>query len=69
MMPADDRRWEILEKVGAYAAGELEGAEAREWLTREADVRAGARALVDLYEEVVPRGRQRSSRTRRSTAS
>jgi anti-sigma-K factor RskA len=30
MMPADDRRWEILEKVGAYAAGELEGEEARE---------------------------------------
>jgi anti-sigma-K factor RskA len=30
MMPADDRRWEMLEKVGAYAAGELEGEEARE---------------------------------------
>jgi anti-sigma-K factor RskA len=30
MMPAGDRRWEILEKVGAYAAGELEGEEARE---------------------------------------
>jgi anti-sigma-K factor RskA len=30
MMPANDRRWEILEKVGAYAAGELEGEEARE---------------------------------------
>ena len=30
MMPADDRRWEILEKIGAYAAGELEGEEARE---------------------------------------
>jgi anti-sigma-K factor RskA len=30
MMPADDRRWEILEKVGAYAAGELGGEEARE---------------------------------------
>jgi anti-sigma-K factor RskA len=30
MMPADNRRWEILEKVGAYAAGELEGEEARE---------------------------------------
>ena len=30
MMPAEERRWEILEKVGAYAAGELEGEEARE---------------------------------------
>ena len=30
MMPSGDRRWEILEKVGAYAAGELEGEEARE---------------------------------------
>jgi anti-sigma-K factor RskA len=30
MMPADDRRWEILEKVGSYAAGELEEEEARE---------------------------------------
>jgi len=29
-MPADDRRWELLEKVGAYAAGELEGEDARE---------------------------------------
>ena len=30
MMPANDRRWEMLEKVGAYAANELEGEEARE---------------------------------------
>ena len=30
MMPADDRRWGILEKVGAYATGELGGEEARE---------------------------------------
>jgi hypothetical protein len=30
MMPADDRRWEMLEKVGAHAADELEGEEARE---------------------------------------
>jgi hypothetical protein len=30
MMPADDRRWEILEKVGSFAAGELEDQEARE---------------------------------------
>src|SRR5512133_1363751 len=30
MMPANDRRWEIQEKVGAYTAGELESEEARE---------------------------------------
>ena len=30
MMPTDDRRWEILEKVGSFAAGELEDQEARE---------------------------------------
>jgi hypothetical protein len=30
MMPADDGRWEILEKVGSFAAGELEDQEARE---------------------------------------
>ena len=31
MMPMVEReRWEVLEKIGAYAAGELEGEEARE---------------------------------------
>ena len=31
MMPAaEQERWEVLEKIGAYAAGELEGEEARE---------------------------------------
>ena len=30
MTPADERRWELLEKIGAYAAGELEDEEARE---------------------------------------
>lgn len=29
-MYADDQRWELLERIGAYAAGELEGEEARE---------------------------------------
>jgi hypothetical protein len=27
---AGEERWEVLEKIGAYAAGELEGEEARE---------------------------------------
>jgi len=30
MIPSGEQRWEILEKVGSYAAGELEGEEARE---------------------------------------
>jgi hypothetical protein len=30
MMPIGEQRWEILERIGAYAAGELEGEEARE---------------------------------------
>ena len=31
MTPVNEReRWEVLEKIGAYAAGELEGEEARE---------------------------------------
>jgi glycosyltransferase involved in cell wall biosynthesis len=43
----------VLERDPGAAAAE--GAAAREWLTRNADVRAGARALVDLYEEVARR--------------
>ena len=30
MIPADERNWKTLERIGAYAAGELEGEEARE---------------------------------------
>jgi anti-sigma-K factor RskA len=30
VMPAGEQRWEMLEKIGGYAAGELEGEEARE---------------------------------------
>lgn len=30
MMSAGEQRWEMLEKIGAYAAGEIEGEEARE---------------------------------------
>ena len=30
MMSAGDQRWELLERIGAYAAGELEGEEASE---------------------------------------
>ena len=30
MTPVGEQRWEMLERIGAYAAGELEGEEARE---------------------------------------
>jgi anti-sigma factor RsiW len=30
MMPAGEQRWEVLERIGSYAAGELEDDEARE---------------------------------------
>jgi hypothetical protein len=30
MMPVGEQRWKMLERIGAYAAGELEGEEARE---------------------------------------
>jgi hypothetical protein len=30
MIPAGEQRWKILERIGSYAAGELEGGEARE---------------------------------------
>ena len=30
MMSVGEQRWEMLERIGAYAAGELEGEEARE---------------------------------------
>jgi anti-sigma-K factor RskA len=30
MIPVSEQRWEMLERIGAYAAGELEGEEARE---------------------------------------
>ena len=30
MMPTGEQRWEILERIGAYVAGELEGEEALE---------------------------------------
>ena len=30
MMPSGEQRWEVLERIGSYAAGELEDGEARE---------------------------------------
>ena len=52
MMPAEDRRWEIMEKVGAYAAGELEGEEARE-VERLMYERPDYRRLAESYTRML----------------
>ena len=52
MMPADDRRWEILEKVGSYAAGELEEEEARE-VERLIYERPDYRHLAESYTRML----------------
>jgi anti-sigma-K factor RskA len=52
MMHANDRRWEILEKVGAYAAGELEGEEARE-VERLMFERPDYRRLAESYTRML----------------
>jgi anti-sigma-K factor RskA len=52
MMPADDKRWEILEKVGAYAAGELEGEEARE-VEKLMYERPDCRRLAESYTRML----------------
>jgi anti-sigma-K factor RskA len=52
MMPADDRRWKILEKVGAYAAGELEDEPARE-VERLLYERPDYRRLAESYTRML----------------
>ena len=52
MMPAGDRGWETLEKVGAYAAGELEGKEARE-VERLMYERPDYRRLAESYTRML----------------
>jgi anti-sigma-K factor RskA len=52
MMPAEERRWEILEKVGAYAVGELEGEEARE-VERLMYERPDYRRLAESYARML----------------
>jgi anti-sigma-K factor RskA len=52
MMPSGDRRWEILEKVGAYAAGELEGEDARE-VERLMYERPDYRRLAESYTRML----------------
>ena len=52
MMLADDRRWEMLEKVGAHAADELEGEEARE-VERLMFERPDYRRLAESYTRML----------------
>ena len=52
-MPVDERgRWEVLEKIGAYAAGELEGEEARE-AEQLIFERAEYRRLAESYSRML----------------
>jgi len=51
-MPSGDQRWEILEKVGAYAANELEGEEARE-VERLMFERPDYRRLAESYTRML----------------
>jgi anti-sigma-K factor RskA len=52
MMSSDDRRRAILEKVGAYAAGELEGEDARE-VERLMFERPDYRRLAESYTRML----------------
>ena len=52
MMPANDRRWEIMEKVGSYAAGELEGEDARE-VEKLMYERPDCRRLAESYTRML----------------
>jgi anti-sigma-K factor RskA len=52
MMPSGEQRWEILEKVGSYAAGELEGEETRE-VERLMFERPDYRRLAESYTRML----------------
>ena len=48
-----EQRWEVLEKIGAYAAGELEGEEARREAERLIFERAEYRRLAESYARML----------------
>ncbi len=52
MMHAGEQRWEMLEKIGAYAAGELEGEDARE-VERLMFERPDYRRLAESYTRML----------------
>jgi len=52
MPAAEQERWEVLERIGAYAAGELEGEEARE-AERLIFERADYRRLAESYARML----------------
>jgi len=51
-MPVGEQRWEMLERIGAYAAGELEGEEARE-VERLLFERPEYRRLAESYARML----------------
>ena len=51
-MPVGEQRWEMLERIGAYAAGELEGDEARE-VERLMFERPDYRRLAESYTRLL----------------
>ena len=52
MMPIGEQRWEILERIGAYVAGELEGEEALE-VERIIFERPEYRRLAESYARML----------------
>jgi anti-sigma factor RsiW len=52
MMPVGEQRWEMLERIGAYAAGELEDEEARE-VEQLLFERPEYRRLAESYERML----------------
>ncbi len=52
MPAAEQERWEVLERIGAYAAGELEGEEVRE-AERLIFERADYRRLAESYARML----------------
>jgi anti-sigma factor RsiW len=52
MMPIGEQRWEILERIGAYVAGELEGEEALE-VERFIFERPEYRRLAESYARML----------------
>ena len=64
VMPADERRWEMLERIGAYAAGELEGEEARE-AERLIFERPDYRRLAESYARMLVMLEHAGKRARR----
>ena len=64
MMPIGEQRWEIMERIGVYAAGELEGEAARE-VERIIFERPEYRRLAESYAQDARHARHLGQRARR----